>query len=289
VRLKAEVFKMRPRLLVLLSVVAHSLFGQNYTIPTFAGGGLPVNVPGTSAHLLGLGAVALDGAGNLFLPDGGLAVLRMDSKTAVLTLVAGNGTPEFSGDNGLAINAELSAAGLAVDAAGNLYIADTLNGRIRKVSHGVITTVAGGGSASTDDVPATSAYLPQPVGLAVDSAGNLYIADETSNTIRKVSNGVITTVAGSWISIFGTDLANTTALWNGNFPQSLGGTTVTIDNQPAYLWYVTPQQINLQAPNDATTGVVEVAVNTASGTAYSTVTLAAYAPSFSLLGVRSAC
>ena len=84
-----------------------------------------------------------------------------------------------------------------MDSAGNLYIADTDNNRIRKVSNGVIATVAGGGASLGDNGPATSAQLANPEGVAVDSAGNLYIADYGNNRIRKVSNGVIATVAGN--------------------------------------------------------------------------------------------
>ncbi len=120
----------------------------------------------------------------------------------MVTTVAGNlqdGTPGFSGDNGPATSAKLNgASGLAVDSAGNLYIADTNNHVIRKVSNGVITTVAGNGTSgySGDNGPATSAQLNSPYGVAVDSAGNLFIADTNNNVIRKVSSGVITTVAG---------------------------------------------------------------------------------------------
>ncbi len=94
-----------------------------------------------------------------------------------------------------------------MDSAGNLYIADTDNNRIRKVSNGVITTVAGNGTQgfSGDNGPATSAQLYIPGGVAVDSAGNLYIADTYNNRIRKVSNGVITTVAGNGTVGFGGD------------------------------------------------------------------------------------
>jgi uncharacterized protein (TIGR03437 family) len=88
---------------------------------------------------------------------------------------------------------------------------------------------------------------------------------------------------GSWASIYGSNLASGTAIWNNDFPMSLGGTSVTIDNKPAFLWYVSPTQINLQVPDDTAAGTVSVAVTTGSGTATSTVTLAAYGPSFSLL------
>ncbi len=88
---------------------------------------------------------------------------------------------------------------------------------------------------------------------------------------------------GEWVSIYGTNLAGSAVTWEGNFPTSLGGTSVTIDGKAAYLWYVSPRQINLQAPNDTATGSVPVIVTTARGTYRLTVTLAGVAPSFSLL------
>ncbi len=145
------------------------------------------------------GAAAVDNAGNLYVANYGLHRIQKVSN-GVVTTVAGTGIQGFSGDNGPATSAQLTAPyGVAVDAAGNLYIADTGNQRIRKVSNGVITTVAGGGSAANgfgDDGPATSGLLSYPFGVGVDSSGNFYIEDTLDKRIRKVSNGVITTVAG---------------------------------------------------------------------------------------------
>src|ERR1035437_9740468 len=195
---------MRTRsVLFLTTILCCSAWGQTYTISTFAGGS-PANIPGTSASLLYAAFVAADPAGNMFFAFQN-TILRLDATTGILTPVAGNGTRGFSGDNGPATSAQLSGpAGFAVDSAGNLYIVDQYNYRIRKVSNGVITTVAGNGTRvfSGDNGPATSAQLNlynsgYPIGIAVDSAGIVYIADSGNLRIRKVSNGVIATVTGN--------------------------------------------------------------------------------------------
>ena len=187
---------------VFLSLFAYgSASAQTYTVSTFAGGGLPINIAGTSASLSGGSeSAAADSSGNVFFTYQN-SVLRLDAKTATLTVAAGSSAAGFGGDNGPAAAAELDRpTGVVLDSTGNLYIADASNFRIRKVTNGVITTVAGGGqpSGNGDNGPATSARLDAPVGIAVDSAGNLYIAD--GDRVRKVAGGIITTVAGGGAS-----------------------------------------------------------------------------------------
>ncbi len=159
--------------------------------------------PATAAQLRGPQGVAVDGAGNLYIADNNNHRVRKVDADGVITTVAGTGTSGFSGDNNQAIAAKLkNPRGVAVDGVGNLYIADTNNHRIRKVdAAGVIDTVAGTGTSGLggDNGPATAAKLKNPQGVAVDGAGNLYIADNNNHRVRKVdADGVITTAAGRW-------------------------------------------------------------------------------------------
>jgi sugar lactone lactonase YvrE len=158
--------------------------------------------PATSAQLNSPSGVAVDTAGNLFIADSGNNGIRKVTPGGVISTVAGNGTAGFSGDGGPATSAQLRPSGVAVDASGNLFIADSGNSRIRKVTlGGVISTVAGNGTAgfSGDGGPATSAGLSAS-GVAVDTAGNLFIADPGNNCVRKVTPaGMISTVAGNGI------------------------------------------------------------------------------------------
>jgi sugar lactone lactonase YvrE len=156
----------------------------------------------------GVGRVAVDVAGNVYFSSGN-SVFKLDP-AGNLARVAGTGMQGFSGDGGAAISAQLwSPYGVAVDISGNVYIADTSNNRVRKVSPaGIITTVAGNGGYgySGDGGSATSASFYGPIDLAVDPAGNLYIADTNNYAIRKVSPaGIITTVAGNGTSGYSGD------------------------------------------------------------------------------------
>ena len=190
----------------------------NGVIATVAGGGAPIgcNGPAVSCQFGNPSGVAVDSAGNLYITDTASDRLWKVSN-GLIAVVAGNGTPGFSGDNGPAASAQLNTPfGVAVDSAGNVYFADSGNNRVRKVVNGTITTVAGNGTAgfSGDGGPATSAQFDMPYGVAVDSAGNLYIADTGNNRVRRVSNGAITTVAGNGVPYFngGDGLATAIAL-----------------------------------------------------------------------------
>jgi uncharacterized protein (TIGR03437 family) len=154
----------------------------------------------TSVVLSSTNGVATAADGSVYVSSVS-AVFRVSSGGIISTL-AGNGMSGFSGDGGPATSAELgNAIGLATDPSGSVYIADSGNNRIRKVSSsGTITTVAGSAKAgfSGDGGPAIAASLQNPQGIALDTAGNLYIADTSNQVIRKVNpQGIITTVAGN--------------------------------------------------------------------------------------------
>ncbi|MBS1799733.1 MAG: SMP-30/gluconolactonase/LRE family protein [Acidobacteria bacterium] len=158
------------------------------------------NLQATAAPLAAPAQIAYDAAGNLYIADLNDNVIRKVDLAGIVTTVAGTGEQGFAGDGGPATGALLdSPAGVAVDAAGNIYIADTHNQRVRKVSNGTISTVAGinGAGFSGDGGAATSAQLSNPSALAVDSSGNLYIADTGNHRIRKISGTTIGTVAGN--------------------------------------------------------------------------------------------
>ncbi len=174
-------------------------------ITTFAGTGTPGRAgdggPATSARLNQNQGGRFDTAGNLFVPQCGGPSIRKINASGIISTVAGNFTAGFSGDGGQATSAQLACpSGVAIDTAGNLYIADYFNQRIRKVTAGgIISTIAGDGTGAFrgDGGAATAAELNLPNDVALDAAGNLYIADSGNNRIRRIdTRGIITTVAG---------------------------------------------------------------------------------------------
>ena len=177
--------------------------GTNGVITTVAGndsGGYSGDGgPAASAQLNNPAGVAADAAGNIYIADTGNNVIRKVATDGVITTVAGNGTAGYSGDGGPATRAELNyPAGVAVDAFGNIYIADSWNHSIRRVwANGTITTIAGSGTKgySGDGGPGSSAQLNDPLGLALDNAGNIYVADSDNNVIRLLAAGTTPALA----------------------------------------------------------------------------------------------
>ncbi|OGG55371.1 MAG: hypothetical protein A3F84_06175 [Candidatus Handelsmanbacteria bacterium RIFCSPLOWO2_12_FULL_64_10] len=177
-------------------------------ITTFAGSGPAGSNQGgfsgdgrlaTIARLNHPSGVAADRNGNVYIVDTYNNRIRRVGPDGIITTFAGTGFWDFSGDGGQATQATFKyPQGIAVDTAGVVYIADTNNDRIRRVGKdGVITTFAGGGGSFGDGGPATQARLSSPQGVAVDTRGNVYIADNQNQRIRRVGpNGVITTFAG---------------------------------------------------------------------------------------------
>jgi uncharacterized protein (TIGR03437 family) len=198
------------------------------------------------------------------LNQGGSFVAKLDPTGSTLLFASLIGGTDGVGS--------LAITGLAVDTPGNIYFA---------------------GYDREPTLPTTPGAF-QPA-LKNPGTGNSYdgYIGKISLTPSIMLNGIVpndssaTTIApGEWVSIYGLNLAGASANWTGNFPTSLGGTSVTIDGKQAYLWYVSPTQINLQVPDDATTGPVSVVVTSVNGTASATVTLGQFAPSFNLLDAK---
>jgi uncharacterized protein (TIGR03437 family) len=162
----------------------------------FAGDGGPA----TKASLAGVGGVAVDASGNMFISDMGNQLIREVSPTGIISTIAGNGHVGFSGDGSAALGAMFDNPGqLAVDPSGAVIVIDTDNNRARRVvAGGSISTIAGETFSIGDSGPSTMAIFSTPGSIAIDADGNLYIADSTQNRVRKVApSGIITTAAGN--------------------------------------------------------------------------------------------
>ena len=194
--------------------------GFDGLIDTIIGSG-PIGTGRDDGDLAGDGGPALQatlqepwalafGPGLLYFADRDNHAVRTVDTAGIIATIAGTGDRGFAGDGGLAVEAEMSRPqGIAVDAAGNLYIADSDNHVIRRVdTHGLITTFAGTGEAgnSGDRGPATEAQINDPDGVAIDAAGNVYFADDVAMVIRRVAlDGTISTVAGTGTAGFSGD------------------------------------------------------------------------------------
>ena len=278
---------------------------QNNRIRKIDNNGIVTNVAGDGFSQLNDGGpalnaalndpygIAVDAAGNLYIADSQNNRVRKVDTSGNITTVAGNGTKGFSGDFGLAINAEINRPfDVAVDSYGDIFIVDSNNNRIREVTpDGAIRTVAGNGIAgyTGDGFIATNARINFPSGIAVDSStGKIYIGDSGNNVVRLLtpfapsvnsggvvsasSFGAFTSIApGSWIEIYGSSLSFDARSWGGadfngnNAPTNLDGTTVTIGGQSAFVNYISGGQVNVQVPSNAPTGQQQLVVTTPAG------------------------
>ena len=202
---------LNQKIKIILSVILAMCGGYHsgaQNISTFAGNGNSgyngEGILATKAEIYGQTGAAMDKAGNLYITDFNNNRIRKISTTGIITTIAGNEIPGYSGDGGMATDASLAGpSGIVVDAAGNVYFADRTNNRIRKINTlGIISTIAGTGDASGgytgNGGPAIHAKLQSPGALAIDKEGNLYVADCDNNCIRKINtSGIITLYAGS--------------------------------------------------------------------------------------------
>jgi uncharacterized protein (TIGR03437 family) len=226
--------------------------GQQYTIQTLAGNGTAAFVgdggPPSAAEFSSPGAVALDSQGNLYIADTVNHCIRKISGSTITTIAGTGGTAGYTGDGAAATAATLSSpGGLVFDASGNLYIADTGNNVIRKISGSTITTVAGnqgqGPNYGGDGGLATVANLWGPTAIAFDAAGNYYIADNGNSLIRKVdTTGIITTFVGASGGTSGT--AGSLDHPNGLWFDASGALYIADSNHARVASYVPPSAFN---------------------------------------------
>lgn len=201
---------------------------MNGFITTIAGNGSTAyngdNIAATVASLYNPTAVSFDQTGNIYIADGNHNRIRKINSNGFINTLAGTGSSGYNGDGIQATTSQLNypTDGLVLDASGNIFIADTYNHRIRKIStNGIIITIAGTGVAgyNGDNIAATSSQLNFPYGLTLDATGNLYVADGHNHRIRKINTaGIITTVAGTGIQGYNGDNIQATSA-NLNTPQ----------------------------------------------------------------------
>ena len=232
-------------------------------------------------------AVVFDGAGNLYIADTGNHRIRKVTPSGIISTIAGTGMAGFNGDGGAAKSAQLNApGGLTLDARGNVYFADQLNHRVRLITvDGSINTVAGTGQpgAGGEGGAALSAMLNAPAGVAVDMAGNLFIADTGNHRVVAITafRNVASVSAASFVgpvaaseqivAAFGTELATRVEIASSTpLPTQLAGTSVKVrdsagNERPAPLFFVSPGQVNYQIPAGTVAGPAIVTITSGGG------------------------
>jgi sugar lactone lactonase YvrE len=170
---------------------------------------------GTNARFRNPVGVAVDGSNNVFVADTGNNMIRMITSSGVVSTIAGNFTSSFA--DGFGTNAYFNGPrALAVDIYGTIYVGDSGNNRIRKIVGGVVTTMAGSATAGNLDGNGASASFNFPIGVAVDTSGNVYVADSLNHVIRKINSiGSVTTLAGSGVATFADGTGNAASF---NYP-----------------------------------------------------------------------
>lgn len=186
-------------------------------VTTFAGSGVSGSTDGngTAASFVSPIDLAVDSSGNVYVGDHGGHRIRKISPSGVVTTLAGSGVAGYVDGNGTAAQFN-NPNGVALDASGNVYVADQANQRIRKISPaGVVTTLAGSGNASFSDGTGTAVSFNVPCGIAVDGSGNVYVTDGSNNRIRKITPaGVVTTLAGTGSAFFADGIASSAGFNN---------------------------------------------------------------------------
>ena len=235
--------------------------------------------------------------GTIYLTDDGLSTnanqrVRKVATNGTISTVAGSGTIGYAGDGGPATAAVFNTtAGVAADLYGNVYIADADNARIRKVTpNGLIATFAGTGKAgfSGDGGAASAALLNHPSAMTIDSDGNLFVVDQAYKRIRKITPAPVPLISATdsavssflgksafssntYVEIYGSNLAATTRTWSGsdfqgsNAPTTLDGVSVTVNGKAAFVYFVSPGQININTPDDSAIGPVVIQVKNLGG------------------------